>query len=103
MTTLSRRLPRERIIHWVDPFSTTRTSARTRTLHLGLRKRAYRRERQRTPFLYLEIDMIKFPTILTLRSKFRAGAGPAVAATATPLLTPPRPRRRTPVKPTRNP
>jgi len=32
--------------------------------------------------------MIKSPTILTLRSIFRPGAGPAVAATATPLLTP---------------
>ena len=35
----------------------------------------------------LEIDMTKFPTILTRRSIFRAGAGLAVAATATPLLT----------------
>jgi len=34
-----------------------------------------------------EIDMIKSPTILTRRSIFRAGAGLAVAATATPLLT----------------
>jgi len=32
--------------------------------------------------------MIKSPTILTRRSIFRAGAGLAVAATATPLLTP---------------
>jgi glyoxylase-like metal-dependent hydrolase (beta-lactamase superfamily II) len=32
--------------------------------------------------------MIKSPTILTLRSMSRAHAGPAVAATATPLLTP---------------
>ena len=32
--------------------------------------------------------MIKSPTILTGRSIFRPGAGPAVAATATPLLTP---------------
>jgi len=32
--------------------------------------------------------MIKPPTILTRRSLFRAGAGLAVAATATPLLTP---------------
>jgi glyoxylase-like metal-dependent hydrolase (beta-lactamase superfamily II) len=32
--------------------------------------------------------MIKSPTILTLRSMFRAGAGLAVAATATRLLTP---------------
>jgi glyoxylase-like metal-dependent hydrolase (beta-lactamase superfamily II) len=31
--------------------------------------------------------MIESPTILTLRSKFRAGARPAVAATPTPLLT----------------
>ena len=35
-----------------------------------------------------EIDMTKSPTILTRRSIFRAGAGLAVAATATPLLTP---------------
>ena len=35
----------------------------------------------------LEIDMTKSPTILTRRSIFRAGAGLAVAATATPLLT----------------
>jgi glyoxylase-like metal-dependent hydrolase (beta-lactamase superfamily II) len=34
------------------------------------------------------IDMIKSPTILTLRNIFRAAAGLAVAATATPLLTP---------------
>jgi glyoxylase-like metal-dependent hydrolase (beta-lactamase superfamily II) len=33
------------------------------------------------------MDMIKSPTILTRRSIFRAGAGLAVAATATPLLT----------------
>ncbi|SDR03177.1 Glyoxylase, beta-lactamase superfamily II [Rhizobiales bacterium GAS191] len=32
--------------------------------------------------------MIKFPTILTRRSVFRAGAGLAVAASAMPLLTP---------------
>ncbi len=32
--------------------------------------------------------MIKSPAILTRRSIFRAGAGLAVAATATPLLTP---------------
>ncbi len=37
---------------------------------------------------YLEIDMIRSPTILTRRSIFRASAGLAVAATATPLLTP---------------
>ncbi len=36
----------------------------------------------------LEIDMTKSPTILTRRSVFRAGAGLAVAATATPLLNP---------------
>src|SRR3984893_13088093 len=36
----------------------------------------------------LEIDMIKSPTILTRRSMFRAGAGLAVAATATPFLAP---------------
>jgi hypothetical protein len=36
----------------------------------------------------LEIDMTKSPTILTRRSLFRAGAGLAVAATATPLLSP---------------
>src|SRR5260221_1508465 len=35
----------------------------------------------------LEIDMTNSPTILTRRSMFRAGAGLAVAATATPLLT----------------
>jgi hypothetical protein len=34
-----------------------------------------------------EIDMIKSPTILTRRSIFRAGAGLAVAASATPLFT----------------
>src|ERR1700676_3995378 len=32
--------------------------------------------------------MIKSPTILTRRSIFQAGAGLAVAATATPFLTP---------------
>ena len=36
----------------------------------------------------LEIDMTKSATILTRRSLFRAGAGLAVAATATPFLTP---------------
>jgi glyoxylase-like metal-dependent hydrolase (beta-lactamase superfamily II) len=36
----------------------------------------------------LEIDMIKPPTTLTRRSAFRAGAGLAVAAMGTPLLTP---------------
>jgi glyoxylase-like metal-dependent hydrolase (beta-lactamase superfamily II) len=36
----------------------------------------------------LEMDMIKPPTTLTRRSVFRAGAGLAVAAAATPLLTP---------------
>jgi glyoxylase-like metal-dependent hydrolase (beta-lactamase superfamily II) len=35
----------------------------------------------------LEIDMMKLPTTLTRRSLFHAGAGLAVAATATPLLT----------------
>jgi len=35
----------------------------------------------------LEIDMTKFPTILTRRSIFRAGAGLAVAAAATPFFT----------------
>src|SRR6266702_4390149 len=35
----------------------------------------------------LEIEMTKSPTILTRRTIFRAGAGLAVAATATPLLT----------------
>jgi hypothetical protein len=35
-----------------------------------------------------EINMTKSPTILTRRNIFRAGAGLAVAATATPLLTP---------------
>src|ERR1700692_3431274 len=34
------------------------------------------------------MDMIKSPTILTRRSMFRAGAGLAVAATATPFLSP---------------
>jgi glyoxylase-like metal-dependent hydrolase (beta-lactamase superfamily II) len=34
------------------------------------------------------MDMIKPPTILTRRSVFRAGAGLAVAAMGTPLLTP---------------
>jgi hypothetical protein len=38
-------------------------------------------------FHNLEIDMIKSPTILTRRSVFRAGAGLAVAATATRLLS----------------
>src|SRR5258706_8572270 len=37
---------------------------------------------------HLEIHMTEFPTILTRRSLFRAGAGLAVAATATRLLTP---------------
>src|ERR1700692_4632006 len=37
---------------------------------------------------HLEIDMIKSRTTLTRRSMFRAGAGLAVAATATPFLTP---------------
>jgi hypothetical protein len=32
--------------------------------------------------------MIKSPTILTRRSMFRAGAGLAIAAMASPLLTP---------------
>src|SRR3984893_6315985 len=36
----------------------------------------------------LEIHMTESPTILTRRSLFRAGAGLAVAATATPFLTP---------------
>src|ERR1700687_6205800 len=36
----------------------------------------------------LEIDMIKPPTTLTRRSVFRAGAGLAVAAMGTSLLTP---------------
>src|SRR5260370_5309988 len=36
----------------------------------------------------LEIGMIKPPTILTRRSVFRAGAGLAIAAAATPMLTP---------------
>jgi glyoxylase-like metal-dependent hydrolase (beta-lactamase superfamily II) len=36
----------------------------------------------------LEKDMIKPPTTLTRRSAFRAGAGLAVAAMGTPLLTP---------------
>jgi glyoxylase-like metal-dependent hydrolase (beta-lactamase superfamily II) len=36
----------------------------------------------------LEIDMMKSPAILTRRSVFRAGAGLAVAAMATPLFTP---------------
>src|ERR1700675_5066457 len=37
---------------------------------------------------HLELDMNKSPTILTRRSMFHAGAGLAVAATATPFLTP---------------
>jgi glyoxylase-like metal-dependent hydrolase (beta-lactamase superfamily II) len=37
---------------------------------------------------HLEIDVTKSPTILTRRSVFRAGAGLAVAATATSFLTP---------------
>jgi glyoxylase-like metal-dependent hydrolase (beta-lactamase superfamily II) len=37
---------------------------------------------------HLETDMTKSPTILTRRSVFRAGAGLAVAATATSFLTP---------------
>src|SRR5258708_27115009 len=36
----------------------------------------------------LEIEMIKSPTIVTRRSMFHAGAGLAVAAMATPLVTP---------------
>jgi len=47
--------------------------------------------------------VLKSPTILTRRSVFRAGAGLAIAATARPLLTPAWPRRRTRVKPARNP
>jgi hypothetical protein len=39
-------------------------------------------------FLNLEIEMIRSPTTTTRRSLFRAGAGLAVAATATRLLTP---------------
>ena len=34
----------------------------------------------------LETEMTKSPTILTRRSMFRAGAGLALVATATPLL-----------------
>src|ERR1700692_245202 len=34
------------------------------------------------------MDMIKSPTILTRRSIFRAGAGLAIAAATSPLLTP---------------
>jgi glyoxylase-like metal-dependent hydrolase (beta-lactamase superfamily II) len=37
---------------------------------------------------HLEIEMIRSPTTLTRRSMLRAGAGLAVAAMATPLLTP---------------
>lgn len=37
----------------------------------------------------LEIDTTKSPTILSRRSIFRAGATLAVAATVTPLFTPP--------------
>jgi hypothetical protein len=36
----------------------------------------------------METDMNKFSTILTGRGLFRAGAGPGVAATATPSHTP---------------
>src|ERR1700682_6635043 len=50
------------------------------------------RERYRlragTQAFNLEIDMIKPPTILTRRSAFRAGAGLAISAAATPMLTP---------------
>ena len=45
-------------------------------------------ESKRFAHFPLEIDMTKSPTILTRRSIFRAGAALAVAATATPLLTP---------------
>ena len=44
-------------------------------------------ESERFAHFPLEIDMTKSPTILTRRSIFRAGAGLAVAATATPLFT----------------
>jgi hypothetical protein len=37
---------------------------------------------------HLEIDMIQSPTILNRRNIFRAGAALAIAATASPLLTP---------------
>ena len=43
---------------------------------------------KRCSHLPLEIDMTNSATILTRRSLFRAGAGLAVAATATPFLTP---------------
>jgi hypothetical protein len=43
---------------------------------------------KRFAHLPLEIDMTKSPTILTRGSIFRADAEPAVAVTATPLLTP---------------
>src|SRR5260370_7734143 len=44
---------------------------------------------QRSAFsLFLEIDMIKFPTILTRRNVIGAGAGLAVAGTAVQLLMP---------------
>src|SRR5260221_9853095 len=36
----------------------------------------------------LESDMIEPPTTLTRRGVFRAGVGLAIAATATPMLTP---------------
>src|SRR5712672_915169 len=42
----------------------------------------------RNALRYSETNMTKSPTILTRRSLFRAGAALAVAATATPLLTP---------------
>src|SRR6195256_6612690 len=42
----------------------------------------------RNALRYSETNMTKSPTILTRRSLFRAGATLAVAATATPLLTP---------------
>ena len=51
----------------------------------------------------LEIDMTKFPTILTRRSIFRAGAGLAVAATATPFFTRASAWAEDAVKPARNP
>jgi hypothetical protein len=37
---------------------------------------------------HLELDMTRSPTILTRRSVFHVGAGLAVAAMATPLVTP---------------
>jgi hypothetical protein len=51
---------------------------------------------------HLEIHMTESPTILTRRSMFRAGAGLAVATTATPFLTTASAQAEDAVKPARN-